>query len=90
MIYIIQFKIIKIFSIFTLAKNICIAIANVKKTWEYILHTTSLKAINPLLPNGNYSYRIINISFSKKKEGTKKKISYERRVYESVDDERLS
>ena len=44
---------------------------------------------NPLLPNDNYSYRIIKISFSKK-EGTKKKISDERRVYESVDDESLS
>ena len=44
---------------------------------------------NPLLPNGNYSYRIIKISFSKI-EGIKKKISYERRVYESVDDESLS
>ena len=38
---------------------------------------------NPLLPTGNYSYRIINISF-KKKEGIKKNISFERRVYESV------
>ena len=45
--------------------------------------------INPLLPNGNYSYRIIEISLLKK-EGIKKKISYERRVYESVDDESLS
>ena len=45
--------------------------------------------INPLLPGGNYSYRIIKISFSKK-EGTKKKISYERRVYESVADGSLS
>ena len=41
------------------------------------------------MPNLNYSYRIIKISFSKK-GGTKKKISYERRVYESVDDESLS
>ena len=48
-----------------------------------------LKYINPLLPNGNYSNRIIKISF-KKKEGIKKKISYERHVYESVDDESLS
>ena len=45
--------------------------------------------VKPLLPNGNYSYRIIKISFSKK-EGTKKKNSYARRVYESVDDESLS
>ena len=45
--------------------------------------------INPLLPNGNYSYRIIKISFSER-EGIKKKKSYERRVYESVDDESLS
>ena len=44
---------------------------------------------NPLLPNGNYSYRIIKISLSKK-EGIKKKNSCERRVYESVDDESLS
>ena len=42
--------------------------------------------INPLLPKGNYSYRIIKISFSKK-EGIKKKNSCEFRVYESVDDE---
>ena len=48
-----------------------------------------LNCINPLLPNGNYSYRIIKISLSKK-EGIKKKSSYERRVYESVDDESLS
>ena len=48
------------------------------------------KRINPLQTNDNYSYRIINISFSKKKEGIKKKISYERCVYESVDDESLS
>ena len=33
--------------------------------------------------------RMIKISFSKK-EGIKKKVSYERRVYESVDDESLS
>ena len=32
--------------------------------------------IKPLLPNGNYGYRIIKISFSKK-EGIKKKISYD-------------
>ena len=31
--------------------------------------------INPLVPNGNYSYRIIKISFSIKEE-IKKKISY--------------
>ena len=49
----------------------------------------SICAYNPLLPNGNYSYRIIKILFSKK-EGIKKRISYERRVYESVDDENLS
>ena len=52
-------------------------------------HSLSDRLINPLLPNGNYSYRIIKISFSKK-EGIKKKISYEWRVYESVDDESLS
>ena len=34
-------------------------------------------------------YRIIKVSFSKK-EGIKKKISYERRVYESVEDESLT
>ena len=49
----------------------------------------SKKSFNPLLPIGNYSYRIIKISFSNK-EGIKKKISYERRVYESVDEESLS
>ena len=45
--------------------------------------------INPLLPNGNYSYYINKISLSKK-ERIRKKISYELRVYESVDDESLS
>ena len=45
--------------------------------------------INPFKPNGNYSYRKLKISLSKQ-EGIKKKISYERRVYESVDDESLS
>ena len=44
--------------------------------------------LNPLLPNANYSYPIIKISFLKKK-GPRKN-SYERRVYESVDDESLS
>ena len=53
------------------------------------LHTPCLSLVNPLLPNGNYSYRIIKISFPKI-EGTKKQISYKRRVYESVDDESLS
>ena len=43
---------------------------------------------NPLLPNGNYSCRIIIISFQKWRD--QKKISYERSVYESVDDESLS
>ena len=48
-----------------------------------------MRLINPsLLPNGNYSYHIIKISFSKK-EGIKKYFSYERRVYESVDEESL-
>ena len=50
---------------------------------------TQTHKINPLLPNDNYNYRIIKISFSKK-GGIRKKISYERRVYESVDDESLS
>ena len=40
--------------------------------------------INPLLSNGNYSYRIIKISLTKK-GGIMQKNSYERRVYESVD-----
>ena len=44
---------------------------------------------NPLLPKGNYSYRIIKVLFLKK-EGTMEKKSYEQRGYESVDDERLS
>ena len=48
-----------------------------------------LRSLNPLLPNGNYSYSLIKISFSKKEE-IKKKLSYERRVYDSVDDENLS
>ena len=41
--------------------------------------------LNPLLPNGNYSYRIIKIRFQKRRD--QEKISYERCVYESVDDE---
>ena len=46
----------------------------------------AFKALKTLMPNGNYSYRIIKISFLKK-EGIKKN-SYERCVYESVDNER--
>ena len=49
----------------------------------------NLLPLNPLVLNGNNSYLIIEIVFSKI-EGIKKKISYERRVYESVDDESLS
>ena len=45
--------------------------------------------INPLLPNGNYRYRIIKISFLKKRRDQEKN-SNERRVYDSVDDESLS
>ena len=41
--------------------------------------------INPLLLNGNESYRIGKILFLKE-EGIMEKISYDRRVYESVDD----
>ena len=44
--------------------------------------------IYTLLPNVNYSYRIIKILFLKK-EGIKKN-SNEHRVYEFVDDESLS
>ena len=36
------------------------------------LYNSYLLVINPLLPNGNYSYRIIKISFSKR-EGIEKK-----------------
>ena len=43
--------------------------------------------INPLLPNSNFSNRIIKFFL---KKGSMKEISYERRVYESVDDESLS
>ena len=52
------------------------------------MQTNSGPIINPLLPKGNYSYSIIKISFPKK-EGIKKNISYERRVYEPVNDESL-
>ena len=45
--------------------------------------------INPSVPESRNIYRIAKISFLKK-EGIKEKISYERRVYESVDDESLS
>ena len=41
----------------------------------------------PLMPGGTNIYRIAKISLKKKDHG---KISYERRVYESVDDESLS
>ena len=46
-----------------------------------------LHPLNPLLPNGNYIYRIFKIPFFFK-EGIMEKISYE--LYESVDDESLS
>ena len=54
-----------------------IAPINVHRITHYWLTATS------------YIYRSIKISFLKK-EGVKKKISYERRVYESVDDQSLS
>ena len=44
-----------------------------------------IEELNPLMPNGNYIYRIIKIRFQKSRD--QEKISYERRVYESVDDE---
>ena len=44
--------------------------------------------LNPLVPEGRNIYRISKISFLKK--GIQEKISYEHRVYESVDDESLS
>ena len=45
-------------------------------------------AFNPLVHEGRNIYRIAKISFLK--EGIKEKISYDGRVYESVDDESLS
>ena len=45
--------------------------------------------IDPLLSEGRNIYHIAKISLLKK-EGIKENISYERRVYESVDDESLS
>ena len=45
--------------------------------------------VNPLLYIGHYSVRIAKILILKS-EGIIKKISYERRVYESVDDNSLS
>ena len=42
--------------------------------------------LNPLVPEGTNIDRITNL----KKEGVKEKNSYDRRVYESVDDESLS
>ena len=54
-----------------------------------VIQANCTEGPNPSLPNGNYSYRIIKITFSKK-EWIKKKFSYERRVYESVDDRSLS
>ena len=44
---------------------------------------------NPLLHTGHYSVDMTKISILKL-EGIIKKISYERRVYESVDDSSLS
>ena len=52
---------------------------------QYIYHGI----INPLVPKGRNIYRIAKISFLRK-EKMNEKISYERRVYESVDDERIS
>ena len=45
--------------------------------------------LNPLVPSAHKSARIAKISILKL-EGTIKKIFYERRDYESVDEERLS
>ena len=47
------------------------------------------KKLNPLLHTGHYCVRMTKILILKL-EGIIKKISYERRVYESVDDSSLS
>ena len=52
-------------------------------------NSTSLYLINPLLPVAYKSARIDKISILKL-EGIIKKISYERRDYESVDEKSLS
>ena len=72
----------------THTRSYCVAILVVSNNKKKTL-IVSLNHFNPVLPNDNYSYCIIKISFSKK-DGIKKKISYEHRVYESVDDESLS
>ena len=45
---------------------------------------------NPLVPSVHKSARMAKISILKKKEGTIKRISYERLDYESVDEKSLS
>ena len=50
---------------------------------------TNLFIINPLVPSAHKSVRISKISILKL-EGIIKKISYERRDYESVDEKGLS
>ena len=54
-----------------------------QRTFSNIAH------INPLLPNDNYSYRIIKISLLKKRDDHGKKFLWVPRLYESVDDEIL-
>ena len=49
-----------------------------------------IEHINPLLHTGHYCVRMTKILNLKKKKGSSKKISYERRVYDSVDDSSLS
>ena len=55
----------------------------------FVLTNKSFQVINPLLPIAYKSARIDKISILKL-EGIIKKISYERRDYESVDEKSLS
>ena len=54
-----------------------------------VVHLLAFKAFNPLVPSAHKSVRIAKIS-NLKLEGIIKKISYERRDYESVDEKSLS
>ena len=58
---------------------------------ESVIHKSKLLcgSINPLVPSAHKSVRIAKISILKL-EGIIKKISYERRDYESVDENSLS
>ena len=59
------------------------------KIWFWENDTNYRYPVNPLVPSAHENVRIAKISILKL-EGTIKKISYERRDYESVDEKSLS